>query len=59
MPLRRDPLSLPLADTFNALARGLALLAHCPGGVSFAGPHWCTESHPQCPNIRTATKETP
>lgn len=38
------------AKTFNALARGLALLAHCPGGVTFAGLHWCTTAHPHCPN---------
>lgn len=28
------------AATFNALARGLAALAFCPGGVTFAGRHW-------------------
>jgi hypothetical protein len=34
-----------VADTFTALARGLAVLAHAPGGVAFHGTHWCTE-HP-------------
>ena len=33
------------ADTFNHLARGLAALAYCPGGVLFTGRHWCVE-HP-------------
>lgn len=33
------------ADTFNHLAAGLAALAMCPGGVLFAGVHWCAE-HP-------------
>jgi hypothetical protein len=31
------------ADTFNHLAKGLAALAHAPGGVVFAGTHWCVE----------------
>lgn len=26
---------------FNHLARGLAALAFCPGGVRFADRHWC------------------
>ena len=29
------------AKVFNALARGLAAGAWCPGGVTFAGRHWC------------------
>ena len=33
------------AQVFNHLARALAALAHMPGGVSFAGTHWCVE-HP-------------
>lgn len=33
------------ASVFNDLARGLAVLAHAPGGVLFAGVHWCLE-HP-------------
>jgi hypothetical protein len=40
------------AATFNALARGLALLAYQPGGVDFAGHHWCTTPHEGCPNRR-------
>lgn len=33
------------ANVFNALARGLAALALAPGGVHFAGQHWCVQ-HP-------------
>lgn len=29
------------ALAFNALSRGLASLAYEPGGVTFAGLHWC------------------
>lgn len=29
-----------LAVAFSAIAEGLACLAHCPGGVVFAGNHW-------------------
>ena len=28
------------AAAFNALAEGVALLAYCPGGVTFLGDHW-------------------
>ncbi|WDZ87203.1 hypothetical protein [Micromonospora cathayae] len=35
------------AAVFNHLARGLTALAHQPGGVTFAGMHWCTD-HQQC-----------
>lgn len=31
-------------EIFNGLARGLAVLAHSPGGVGFAGLHWCVGS---------------
>lgn len=31
--------------TFNHLARGLAALAFHPGGVRFAGRHWCALVH--------------
>jgi len=33
------------AQVFNNLARGLAALACCPGGVCFAGMHWCLDEH--------------
>jgi len=36
------------AAAFNALARGLAVMALvCPGGVTFAGQHWCAD-HAAC-----------
>jgi hypothetical protein len=37
------------ARTFTALARGLAAAAYQPGGVTFAGRHWCVEAHIACP----------
>lgn len=33
-------------EAFNSLARGLACLAYAPGGVEFAGVHWCVWDHP-------------
>ena len=38
------------ARVFNRLARGLACGACQPGGVTFAGLHWCAWSHPWCPS---------
>ncbi|MET8278237.1 hypothetical protein [Micromonospora sp. NPDC005174] len=35
------------AQVFNALARALAAAAFQPGGITFAGVHWCTD-HQQC-----------
>ena len=32
------------AEAFNQLATGLAALAFCPGGVSFAGMRWEADS---------------
>lgn len=40
------------AGVFTQLARGLAIGACNPGGVTFAGMHWCAWSHPHCPNSR-------
>lgn len=34
------------AEVFNPMAKGLAALAFCPGGVHFGGVHWCAASHP-------------
>lgn len=34
-------------EVFNALAEGLACGAYQPGGITFAGRHWCTD-HRQC-----------
>lgn len=39
------------AFAFNALAEGLALVAHAPGGVTFLGRHWCTD-HAACETAR-------
>jgi hypothetical protein len=33
-----------------ALARGIALGSLRPGGVTFAGRHWCTAPHEDCPS---------
>ena len=36
-------------EVFNHLARGLAVAACQPGGVTFSGLHWCAFPHPWCP----------
>lgn len=33
----------------EAIRYGLAILAHRRDGVTFAGQHWCTAEHPDCP----------
>lgn len=38
------------AEVFGHMARGLAALAHNPGGILFAGTHWCIE-HPYGLNV--------
>lgn len=40
------------AGALNALAKGLAAAAYQPGGVTFAGLHWCTEEHAECPGAQ-------
>ncbi len=40
---------LPRGTVTSAIARGLAVLAHLPGGVTWAGGHWCTAAHEGCP----------
>jgi hypothetical protein len=43
----------------DAIVGGLAVLAHRPGGVDFAGLHWCAATHPGCPGAgRYALTET-
>lgn len=32
-----------VAQVFSAVARGVAVLACCPGGITFAGQHWCAD----------------
>jgi hypothetical protein len=43
-------------EVFNHLARGVAILACQPGGVTFAGLHWCAYPHPCCPRLHTARR---
>lgn len=44
--LRGEP-SYSAGEVFNFLAKGLACLAYQPGGVTFAGQHWCA-NHQEC-----------
>lgn len=37
------------ARALTALAGGLAIGAMQPGGVTWAGRHWCARPHPDCP----------
>lgn len=41
------------AEAFNWLAKGLAAAAYQPGGVTFAGRHWCTD-HALCVRAEAA-----
>jgi len=43
-PTRRD--RQQVSDAFAVLARGLAAMAHQPGGVRFAGTLWCAQHAP-------------
>jgi hypothetical protein len=43
-------------EVFNFLARGLAVAACQPGGVTFADLHWCVWPHPYCPRVRTVRR---
>lgn len=45
-PRKRD---LPRGQVISAIARGLAILAYAPGGVTWGGSHWCVASHQECP----------
>ncbi|MEU0081392.1 hypothetical protein ABZY58_26120 [Micromonospora tulbaghiae] len=45
------------ADVFNHLARGIAAAAFAPGGITFAGEHWCTD-HAACRAAEAATPAT-
>lgn len=40
-------------DVGGSVQAGLYLLADSPGGVTFAGQHWCTCPHPACPGPGT------
>lgn len=46
------------AHVFNALATGLALAAYQPGGVTFAGQHWCTD-HARCERAAAGLPDEP
>ena len=43
-------------EVFNALAEGLACAAYVPGGVTFAGRHWCVD-HRACLEAEAAAKD--
>lgn len=36
------------AEVFNALAEGIACAAYLPGGMDFAGRHWCADHQRLC-----------
>ena len=38
-----------VGKSFNAVAQGLACLAHCPGGIVFGGHHWEVTRQPKPP----------
>lgn len=40
---------LPRGRVTATIARSLAVLAYQPGGVTWAGGHWCTAPHEGCP----------
>lgn len=46
------------ARVFNALAEGLAVAAYQPGGVTFAGQHWCTD-HEACERAAAGLPDKP
>ena len=47
-----------VAAVFNHLARGLAAGAFAPGGITFAGHHWCTD-HAVCLDADAGTATPP
>jgi len=47
-----------VAQVFNALAEGLAAAAFQPGGVRFAGRHWCTD-HARCERAAAGLPDAP
>lgn len=42
------------AQALTALAGAIAIGASQPGGISWAGRHWCTRPHVNCVNERSA-----
>ena len=53
---KRGQVTYSAGEAFNFMARGLAVLACQPGGVTYHGMHWCAWPHPRCPNPRTPRK---
>jgi hypothetical protein len=53
--LRGQP-TYSAGEVFNFLARGLAVLACQPGGITWAGLHWCAYRHPCCPSMRSGRR---
>jgi hypothetical protein len=45
------------AEALTALAGGIALGAMQPGGITWAGRHWCTTPHPNCPVNKVNRRE--
>lgn len=41
-------------EALNAVATCLAVGAHNPGGVTWAGLHWCVAPHERCPGGEVA-----
>lgn len=46
------------AKAFSVLARGVAVLACCPGGVSVFGRHWCAD-HGLCEQAQVQADRLP
>ena len=46
------------AEVFNALAEGIAAAAFQPGGITFAGRHWCID-HAVCQEAAACAAKTP
>lgn len=46
-----------VAEAFNHMARGLAALAFCPGGVTFADIHFCAD-HSLCEQVDAEVAES-
>lgn len=44
------------SQALTALAGGLAIGAMQPGGITWAGRHWCVTPHPGCP-VNTVNEE--
>ncbi|MGW4663228.1 hypothetical protein [Streptosporangium sandarakinum] len=45
-PKKRE---LPRGRVTSSIAHGLAVLAYQPGGIDWAGGHWCVTPHDGCP----------